>query len=123
MKRAVIFWGLGACVCMAGVLELRFGYGLGAARGLCEAIGGKHASTSGRCYTRACYVFDDCGTWSSPGSYRDALAPGDHLSKVMFWLGHPARIEADQYVWPVGKGDGAEFRATIRQQRLVSIER
>jgi hypothetical protein len=104
-------------------LELRFGFGLGAARGLCEAFGGKHAAASGRCYARACYILDDCGTWSNPGSYRDALAQGDHWSKVMFWLGHPARIETDQYVWPVGKQDNAEFRATIRQQRLVSIER
>ena len=90
---------------------------------LCEAIGGKHASHSGRCVTRVCYWVGDCGHWAAPVTWWDRLKPGDPTSKIVFWLGEPDRQEGEDLVWQCGKGGEAMCRAVVRNGRLVVLER
>jgi hypothetical protein len=108
---------------LLGLEEARFGFGLGRSRSLCEAIGGKFAPTEGRCVTRACAWFDDCGTWLSPARWRDRLKIGDPVSEVVFWLGRPERIDGDTYYWSGGKPERTTFAATIRDGRLAALDR
>lgn len=103
--------------------EARFGYALGVSRNLCEAVGGKPAPASSRCITRTCFWFGDCGTWANAGAFREKLTTGDPVSKVVFWLGDPDRVEGSVYIWPAGKGDVGDFRVTFADGRLVLIER
>ena len=92
---------------------------------LCDAIGGKHANSafSTRCFTRLCYWLGDCGHWAAPIVWSDRVKPGDPISKVVLWLGEPDRREGDDLLWFAGKGDDDLLRATIREGRLVALER
>jgi hypothetical protein len=119
MRRLIAF----AAIAVVGLLaeEATQGWMLG--RGplapLCRAIGGKAAV--GRCYTRLCYWFGDCGNWTHPSRYIPQLSPGDPVSKVVFWLGEPDTRESERLSWWCGKPSSNSFHATIREGRLVAI--
>jgi hypothetical protein len=76
----------------------------------------------GRCYTRACYRFDDCGHrayWASPSRWRDRVAPGDSIATVFFWLGEPNGRKGETYYWAYGKPGQMLFATTFRDGRFV----
>jgi len=89
---------------LLGAEEVHSGRLLGASRGICESVGGKLAATDGRYVTRACYWLDNCGEWATPSAWRDRLALGDSISKVVFWLSRPVRIDGDRYFLAVRQG-------------------
>jgi hypothetical protein len=101
--------------------EARYGYILGRWGYLCESAGGKFASTEGRCVTRACYWFDDCGRWVHPTNWRENIKPGDSVAKVVFWLGRPGSIEGNTYFWGYGKADPDNrlFSTTFQNGKFV----
>jgi hypothetical protein len=123
LSRARLFLGFGIVTMAFVMYEARFGYALGVSLDICRAVGGKKATNPNRCITRTCFWFGDCGTWPSPGVYRENLAIGDPVSKAIFWLGDPARIEGTAYVWPIGKGEAGDFRVTFENGRIVHMDR
>jgi len=88
---------------------------------LCDTLGGKHAA--GRCYTRLCYWFGDCGYWLYDPRWADRLKPGDSESKVVLWLGEPVQRLGDEFSWACEKGSNDFFKAKIRDGRLVDLGR
>jgi hypothetical protein len=104
--------------------EARYGYILGVSRILCEASGGKHTSAYGlygRCITRACYWFNECGYWAAPTRWLDRVAIGDPVSKVVFWFGEP-HIVNGVYYWGRHKGSDRTFSAQFRNGRLIALD-
>jgi hypothetical protein len=89
---------------------------------LCEALGGKHATVSARCYTRMCYWLGDCGHWVSPPKWANQVKSGDPLSKIIFWLGEPDQREHEVLSWSCGKASENILRAVMRDGYLVSLE-
>ena len=89
---------------------------------LCDAIGGKHASVPGRCITRLCYRFGDCGHWATPARWANRLKPGDSESEVVFWLGEPVQRLVDDLSWDCCKASVGMLRAKMRDGRLVHLQ-
>jgi hypothetical protein len=101
--------------------EIRYGYILGKVGFLCELTGGSPAPAQGRCVTRACSWFGDCGFKVHPTNYLEHISPGDSSGKVVFWLGEPGWIRGDTYYWAVGKFSGANrfFSTTFQNGKFV----
>jgi len=101
--------------------EARYGYILGKLGFLCELAGGSHAPAQGRCFTRACSWFGDCGFKVHPTNYLEHISPSDSIGKVVFWLGEPGWIRGDTYYWAIGKFGGANrlFSTTFQDGKFV----
>ncbi|MDF0518371.1 hypothetical protein P0R31_14130 [Bradyrhizobium yuanmingense] len=104
------------------VEEATQGWALGQIPSTCRAMGGKPAPAAGRCIMPACYWQGDCGHWAYPPQWLDRVKPGDHVSKVVFWLGEPLQRDGEHFSWSCGKASTHSFRAVIRNQGLVSVE-
>lgn len=119
MRRVIIFG-----VAIAAILiieEATKGWALGRVPAACRAIGGKPAI--GGCITPVCYWQGDCGQWAYPTQWLDRLKPGDPVARVVFWLGEPLQRDGEYLSWSCGKPSTHSFRAVIRDERLVSVER
>jgi hypothetical protein len=117
LKLALVFLVLG------GLLGFWFSRtsGLPLGKGPCEAIGGKWASVSDQCITRACFRDQSCGTWASPIVYCSKLKIGDPISEVIFQLGTPDSVVNETYYWHATKEGSGQLVGTFSQQRLSSI--
>lgn len=122
MPHSPVLQGFGVLIALVGLGAVAYGFSLTGAYGsLCENFGGKWASVSGSCVTRACFSQGTCGKWAHPITRCDRLRINDPIEEVYFQLGDPDRVQDNRYTWHATKEGPGSIVAIIENQKLRSL--
>lgn len=85
-------------------------------------LGGKWASSTHSCVTRACYYTRSCGHWAGPADRCGQLQAGDSRAEVYFQLGMPYGDDGRTASWAHGKAEGGKIEAYFVNDRLQGLQ-